>query len=111
MTDENLQPVQVLTVKQKKHLKGLAHPLSPAVKIGKEGITKGIVGTIMTELLHHELIKVKIGSNSSVDKTEAAQLIPDKTESSLVQLIGKTLILYKKNPERPKEKRIKLPKG
>lgn len=109
MSDDKLQSVQPLTAKQKKYLKGLAHPLTPAVKIGKEGIAKGVLGTIRMELFHHELIKVKIGSNSSVGKSQAAQLIPDETESALVQLIGKTLILYKNNPEKPKEKRITLP--
>ena len=111
MSDEKPQSGEVLTVKQKKYLKGLAHPLTPAVKIGKEGMAKGVLGSIRMELNHHELIKVKIGSNSSVDKLQAAQLIPDETESSLVQLIGKTLILYKENPKKPKEKRIRLPKS
>ena len=111
MSDEKLQPVQVLSIKQKKFLKGLAHSLSPVVKIGKEGLTEGVLGTIQTELLHHELIKVKIGSNSNVEKGQAAELIPDQTASSLVQLIGKTLILYKANPKKQKDKRIILKTG
>ncbi len=111
MSDEKLVPAQELTIKQKKYLKGLAHPLSPVVKIGKEGLTEGLLRTIETELLHHELIKVKIGNNSEVTKTEAAQLIPDQTASALVQLIGKTLILYKANPKRQKDKRIILKTG
>jgi len=108
MTDKKIQPVKELTIKQKKYLKGLAHPLSPIVKIGKEGLTEGVLATIETELLHHELIKVKIGSNSEVNKTEAADLIPGQTTSSLVQLIGKTIILYKPNPKKQKDKRIIL---
>jgi len=110
MSEDKTQPVQVLSIKQKKYLKGVAHPFSPAVIIGKEGITGRLLGTIEAELLHHELIKVKIGSNSSVEKKHAAQLIPEKTTSSLVQLIGKTLILYKANLKKPKDKRIVLPK-
>ena len=108
MSDKTLQHAQELTVKQKKFLKGLAHPLSPVVKIGKEGITRGVLETIENELLYHELIKVKIGNNSDVVKTEAARLIPEKTGSSLVQLIGKTVILYKANCKKQKDKRIKL---
>ena len=109
MSEETLQRDQELTIKQKKFLKGLAHPLSPVVKIGKEGITGGVIETIENELLYRELIKVKIGNNSNVRKTEAAQFIPDKTASSLVQLIGKTIILYKANPKKQKDKRIILP--
>lgn len=109
MSEETLQPGQALTIRQKKFLKGLAHSLSPVVKIGKEGITGGVIETIENELLYRELIKVKIGNNSNVGKTEAAQLIPEKTGSSLVQLIGKTVILYKANRKRQKDKRIILP--
>ena len=111
MSDEKMEPAQELTVKQKKYLKGLAHPLSPVVKIGKEGLTEELLRTIETELQNHELIKIKIGNNSEVTKTEAAQRVPDQTASALVQLIGKTLILYKANPKRQKDKRIILKTG
>ena len=111
MSEEKLQLDPELTIKQKKFLKGLAHPLSPVVKIGKEGITGGVLESIKNELLYRELIKVKIGNNSDVGKTEAAQLIPEKTASSLVQLIGKTIILYKANLKKQKDKRIILPKS
>ena len=110
MSEETLPLGPELTIKQKKFLKSLAHPLSPVVKIGKEGITSRLLETIENELLYHELIKVKIGNNSDVGKTEAAQLIPQKTGSSLVQLIGKTLVLYKANRKKQKDKRIAVPK-
>jgi len=111
MSEEIVALGPELTIKQKKFLKGLAHPLSPVVKIGKEGITARLLETIVNELLYHELIKVRIGNNSDVKKTEAAQMIPEKTGSSLVQLIGKTLILYKANRKKQKDKRITLPKS
>jgi RNA-binding protein len=53
---------------------------------------------------------VKVGNNSGLEKNETARVITAATGSSLVQLIGKTLLLYKKNPKRPKEERIILPK-
>ena len=108
MADKKTEIVKELAIKQKKYLKGLAHPLSPVVIIGKEGLTEGIIATIKAELHHHELIKVKIGSNSEVDKNEAAEIIPGRTASSLVQLIGKTIVLFKPNLEKQKDKRIIL---
>jgi len=111
MSEEIVESGPELTIKQKKFLKGLAHPLTPVVKIGKEGITKGVLETVQNELLYRELIKVKIGSNSEVGKTDAALLIPQKTGSSLVQLIGKTIILYKANLKKQRDKRIVLPKS
>lgn len=106
-TEEKIVPM--LTGKQKKFLKGLGHHLAPLVSIGKEGLTENVLKATKQELLARELIKVKIGNNSHIDKQEAAELIPEATESILVQLIGKTLLLYKENPKIDKEHRISLP--
>jgi len=111
MSDEKKPMVATLSSRQKKFLKKLAHPLSAVVLIGKDGLSPGITNTVKAELLNHELIKVKIGTTSSLDKNSTSQTIAEQTESSLVQLIGKTIILYKSNPKKPKDKRIILPKG
>ena len=100
-----------LTTKQKKFLKGLGHNLSPLVLVGKEGLTESLVAAVNLELGHHELIKVKIGNNSTVTKQEAALRLPEAVSCALVQLIGKTLLLYKENPQRSREDRIILPKA
>lgn len=100
-----------LTTKQKQYLKGLAHPLNPLVQVGKEGLSTGLVAMADQELLHHELIKVKLGTNCGLGKHEAAGELAEKTKSNLVQLIGKTIVLYKPNPKKPKDKRIYLPKN
>lgn len=100
-----------LTSKQIKYLRGLGHKLPALVLVGKDGITPQLIKAAGVELQNHELIKVKIGNNSSVNKTEAADILPQATGSDLVQLIGKTLLLFRPNPERPKDKRIILPKA
>lgn len=111
MSERKIQSVPTLTTRQKQFLKGLAHPLNPLVQIGKEELSPGIIETIKTELSHHELIKVKIGSNCGLEKQSTSLNISEQTASALVQVIGKTIILYKPNPKRAKEKRIRLPKA
>lgn len=98
-----------LTNAQKKYLRGLGHHLTPLVYIGKEGLADSVIDAVETALLARELIKVKIVNTSSVSKHEAAEIVPDRTGSSLVQLIGKTLLIYRKNPKRKKEEQIKIP--
>ena len=109
MTDPNEKIAFTLTGKQKKFLKGLGHHLAPLVSIGKEGLTENVIKASKQELLTRELIKVKIANSSSINKQEASELLPEATESTLVQLIGKTLLLYKENPKIDKENRISLP--
>ncbi len=111
MSEDKKSVSPEITARQKKFLKGLAHPLSALVHIGKDGISPGILGTVSAELSNHELVKVKIGSNSNLEKHNTSQTVAEQTGSSLVQLIGKTFVLYKKNPKKPKDKRIHLPKG
>lgn len=110
MAENILTTPSSLTTRQKQFLKALAHPLSPLVQIGKEGMSQSIVNTINAELLNHELIKVKIGNNSGLEKHSASQEAAELTGSILVQLIGKTFVLFKSNPDKPKDKRIILPK-
>lgn len=111
MSEKKSPAAPSLTTRQKQFLKGLAHPLNPFVQIGKEELSPGVLQTIKTELKNHELIKVKIGSNCGLEKHSSSQTIAEQTASSLVQLIGKTIILYKPNPKKPKDKKINLPKG
>ncbi len=110
MTDQDKTIDASLTGKQKKFLKGLGHHLSPLISIGKEGLTENVFKATRQELLARELIKVKIGTNSNIKKQEAAEVLPAATDSTLVQLIGKTLLLYKENPKIDKEHRISLPR-
>lgn len=111
MNENNEPTVSLLSTRQKKFLKGLGHHLSPVIMIGKEGITEALIAATDVELLRHELIKVKIGNNSGLEKNETGRILCQATGSSLVQLIGKALLLYRKNPKRAKEERIVIPKG
>lgn len=98
-----------LNAKQKKFLKGLGHTLSPVVAVGKDGLEEKIVTATKLELKRHELIKVKVGKSSSVSRQDAADFLAEKSGSALVQVIGKTILLYKKNPKLDRDKQIKLP--
>ncbi|PID43419.1 MAG: ribosome assembly RNA-binding protein YhbY [Proteobacteria bacterium] len=109
MSEEKKITGPSLTNTQKKYLRGLGHQLSPVVHIGKEGIVAPVIAAIDNALQAHELIKVKINNNSSVDKHDAARIIPEQSGATLVMLIGKTLLIYRPNKDKKKEERIRLP--
>ncbi len=95
-----------LSTKQKQYLKGLAHPLKPVVMLGNNGLTEGVLAEIEQALEHHELIKVKIATEDREVKSLVVDAIVRETRASNVQVIGKTLVLY-----RPaKERKIVLPR-
>lgn len=90
-----------LNGKQKRHLRGLAHHLNPVVTIGKSGVTSGLIEQLNLSLEDHELIKVKLLESCPQDKTECAQQVQSQTQASLVQSIGRVLVLYRARKEKP----------
>ncbi|MBK7972744.1 MAG: ribosome assembly RNA-binding protein YhbY [Deltaproteobacteria bacterium] len=94
----------MLTSKQRKHLRGLAHPLRPVAHVGQAGITAGVVAAVGIALTDHELIKVRLLEPE--DKRAMAQELAAETASELCGLVGHTVILYRRHPEKPK---IELP--
>jgi len=95
-----------LSEKQSRYLRGLAHPLSPIVRLGKEGLTDAVVKETTRALHDHELIKVKApgGDREARDTTFAT--LAERTGSALVHRIGNVAVLYR---PRPDLKRILIP--
>lgn len=99
-----------LSGKQKRYLRGLGHHLSQSVLVGRDGISDNLIESCLDGLQAHELIKIKLGQNCPVDKKEAAHELAARTDSHLVQLIGRTILLYRPNPDRAKDEAIALPR-
>jgi RNA-binding protein len=95
-----------LTGKQKRYLRSLGNPLNPVVRLGKDGLDDGVVGAVNEALERHELIKVKLELGGSEDRFEAADFLAEQTKSEVAQVMGGTILLYRKHPKEPK---ISLP--
>ena len=91
----------MLTGKQRRHLRALAHPLRPLVQVGKGGIDDGLVAAVDQALADHELIKVKVGESAGMDRHEVAAQLADKTKSQVAQVLGNTVLLYRPDPDDP----------
>jgi RNA-binding protein len=98
-----------LTGKQKRYLRSLGHHLKPLVMLGREGITDNVINAAHAVLGAHELLKVKIGNGFPLEKGEAAAAIAERTGSEVIQILGKTFLVFRANPDRNDEQRIKLP--
>lgn len=80
-------------------LKSRAHNLSPVVMIGQAGLTKAVLLELDTALATHELIKIDIAVSDRQERLQIAKEASKATGSLFVQLIGKRLTLYRKQPE------------
>lgn len=97
----------MLTGKQKRYLRSEAHHLDPIFQVGKGGVNDHMLKSIAEALEVRELLKVSILTNNTDDKHEVAEELAQGTGAELVQLIGKTVILYKESAD---NKRIVLPR-
>ena len=80
-------------------LKAQAHHLKPVVMIGTKGLTPAVIDETHLALQAHELIKVKINGMEKEDRHAAAQALTEAVQADLVQIIGNTAILWRKNPD------------
>lgn len=96
----------MLTGKQKRYLRSMAHHLQPIFQIGKGGTNEQVIRHIQEALERRELIKVSILNNNMDDPQEIAEELAQGAGAELVQLIGRTIVLYKESRE---YKQIELP--
>ena len=95
-----------LTSKQRKNLEKIAHDLQPVVIVGGAGVTDGLVSMVENSLAAHELIKVKFNEYKDEMRELTAELC-EKTDATLVRIIGFTAILFRE-AEEEEDRKIKI---
>ena len=88
-----------LTVTERLGLKAHAHSLKPTVLIGNAGLTEAVLKEIAQALKIHELIKIRVMAEREARETMLKEIC-DRLDAAPVQHIGKTLVLYRPNPEK-----------
>ena len=83
-----------INAKQRKFLEKNAQGLNALVQVGGAGVTENQIAQISRLLEEHELIKVKFNEFKD-EKRELSNEIAQKTDSTMVRLIGNVLILYR----------------
>ena len=96
-----------MTSKQRAYLKGLAMTMEPIFRIGKSSMTPTLTQGIKEALDARELIKIGVLQNCADDPREIAQILAERTNAQVVQVIGKKIVLYKKG--KGEKEKIKLP--
>ena len=95
----------MLTGKQKRFLRSLAQDEPVLFQMGKDGLSDNFIEMVKNAFNTRELVKIKLLKSVDGDPKELGFDLAMYTKSELVQIIGRTLVLYKQN----KEKGIILP--
>ncbi len=94
----------MLNSKQRAILRSEAAKLDAIFQIGKGGIGEQAVKAIADALEAKELIKISVLENADCNSKEAAEEVAHLTNSDVVTVIGRKIVLYKRS-DKP-EKRI-----
>lgn len=83
--------------KQKRYLRSQAHSMRPLFQIGKDGVDSEWLKQVDNALEKRELIKVNILNNSLMETDEVQLFIEKNSNIQVVQIIGHTLVLFKRS--------------
>ncbi|MGN0383139.1 MAG: ribosome assembly RNA-binding protein YhbY [Eubacterium sp.] len=93
--------------KQRAYLKKLSSTMDPIFQVGKSGVSPELTSAVSEALEARELIKLNVLKNCFDDCRQIAETIAARTNSEVVHVIGRKIVLYKFNKDDPK---IILPK-
>ncbi len=94
----------MLNSKQRAILKSEAAKMDAIFQIGKGGVGEAAIKSIGDALEARELVKISVLDNSDSDAREAAEEIAAKTDSEVVAVIGRKIILFKVSTKKEKRK-------
>lgn len=92
-----------MTTKERAYLKGLAANLEPVFQIGKAGLTPEVTEAVRETFNTRELVKLAVLKNCMEDPRQIAGFMADRTGSSVVQVIGRKIVLYKESKDHKKK--------
>ncbi|OCN05664.1 RNA-binding protein [Erysipelotrichaceae bacterium MTC7] len=91
----------MLNGKQRRALRALAVNTKALVQIGKGGLSANLVESTEVSLEAHELVKITVLKNCDDNVKEMALDLASMTNSELVQVVGRVIVLY-----RPSKKKL-----
>ena len=94
----------MLTPKQKRDLKGLASTLTTRYQVGKNDISATLIDMLDKALTAHELIKIDVMKGCTLPVMEVAIDLSNRLNAELVTVMGRVIVLFRRNKENPKIK-------
>ncbi len=92
-----------LTSKRRAELRAQAHHLQSMVHVGQQGLTPSLLESLDDALRTHELVKVQVSRQADVVARAAAEHLASTLHADVIQVIGRTTTLYRKNPDLPRK--------
>lgn len=96
-----------LKPRQRALLRSIAQAVKPILQIGKDGVTDAVAVSVAGALNNRELLKIRILETAPAGAQQLGEELVARVDGAhLVQVIGRTLVIYRRHPEKPE---IRLP--
>ena len=92
---------------QKAQLKGLASTLNIKYQIGKNEISDSLIAMLEKALIAHELIKIDVMKGYEGEMEPLAMDLSMKLKAEVVQIVGRVIVLFRRNKDKPQIKLVK----
>jgi len=90
-----------LNPEQRRALRAQAHALNPVVAIAKNGLSVSVLKEIDRSLTAHELIKIRVFNDDRAAREACLSEICEALNAAPVQHIGKLLVVWRENDQKP----------
>ena len=91
----------MLTSKQRAKLKSIVATTETILQVGKGGVGDQLVKQVDDALTARELVKLHALETAPEEPGTLAQALADATRSEVVQVIGRRMVLYRRNAKKP----------
>ncbi len=99
-----------LNGRQVRHLRSLGNGIEVALTIGRSGLTDAVLVAVLECFNTRELVKIRLRVDDPSARRDLAQELAQRTGTALVQVLGKTALLYRPaDADARIESRITLP--
>ncbi|MCE2900882.1 MAG: YhbY family RNA-binding protein [Gemmatimonas sp.] len=88
-----------MTGKARADLRAEAHHLDVLVHVGHAGLTPALLQSLDDVLRTRELVKAQVAKGGDLSAKDAANAAADALGAEVVQVIGRTFTVYRRNPE------------
>ena len=95
----------MLSQSEKKQLKALIVKDKTKYQVGKSEVTNALLEMLDKALTARELIKIEVLKSATTPIMELTLDLSSRLHADVVQVVGRVIVLYRKNKENP---RIKL---
>jgi len=86
---------------QKAILKALGQKFEVIVRVGDKGVTPAVIASLNEALEARELVKISIQNPDRNYRKECVAQLAAETDSTVVNIIGKTALLFRINSDNP----------